>query len=147
MGVRRTYDSRDKRVGDVGFGWTLGLRNIRLEQCGMVGLKWCEGRANDFACTYWLESTEWRLARVTCADTNNNTVTITAVGIFHSAGKGITCNRYTLGCINNIADAIRNPKVNAYEACGDLVSYTSVFFFQAEDGIRDLIVTGVQTCA
>src|SRR2546421_1059230 len=23
----------------------------------------------------------------------------------------------------------------------------SVFFFQAEDGIRDLIVTGVQTCA
>src|SRR3989440_1000960 len=24
---------------------------------------------------------------------------------------------------------------------------TSFFFFQAEDGIRDLIVTGVQTCA
>src|SRR5206468_5006631 len=24
---------------------------------------------------------------------------------------------------------------------------TSIFFFQAEDGIRDLIVTGVQTCA
>src|SRR2546428_12678957 len=27
------------------------------------------------------------------------------------------------------------------------VSSTLVFFFQAEDGIRDLIVTGVQTCA
>src|SRR3982751_6734349 len=25
--------------------------------------------------------------------------------------------------------------------------YTTLFFFQAEDGIRDLIVTGVQTCA
>src|SRR2546421_2649986 len=25
--------------------------------------------------------------------------------------------------------------------------YDHVFFFQAEDGIRDLIVTGVQTCA
>src|SRR2546428_9341808 len=25
--------------------------------------------------------------------------------------------------------------------------YPSFFFFQAEDGIRDLIVTGVQTCA
>src|SRR2546421_1793833 len=24
---------------------------------------------------------------------------------------------------------------------------TGIFFFQAEDGIRDLIVTGVQTCA
>src|SRR5206468_5534885 len=28
-----------------------------------------------------------------------------------------------------------------------LNSYSYVFFFQAEDGIRDLIVTGVQTCA
>src|SRR2546428_9231617 len=28
-------------------------------------------------------------------------------------------------------------------ACGEMV----FFFFQAEDGIRDLIVTGVQTCA
>src|SRR5216683_911524 len=26
-------------------------------------------------------------------------------------------------------------------------SLTNTFFFQAEDGIRDLIVTGVQTCA
>src|SRR2546430_5563823 len=25
--------------------------------------------------------------------------------------------------------------------------YSTVFFFQAEDGIRDLTVTGVQTCA
>src|SRR2546421_6709324 len=27
------------------------------------------------------------------------------------------------------------------------ISCVSFFFFQAEDGIRDLIVTGVQTCA
>src|SRR5688572_32357800 len=27
------------------------------------------------------------------------------------------------------------------------VFFVSVFFFQAEDGIRDLTVTGVQTCA
>src|SRR2546429_5362635 len=27
------------------------------------------------------------------------------------------------------------------------VCYISVFFFQAEDGIRDVAVTGVQTCA
>src|SRR5256886_4280704 len=29
----------------------------------------------------------------------------------------------------------------------DAASYCSCFFFQAEDGIRDLTVTGVQTCA
>src|SRR5688572_33294467 len=34
--------------------------------------------------------------------------------------------------------------VLAAEGCK---SYDSLFFFQAEDGIRDLTVTGVQTCA
>src|SRR5438874_13741955 len=29
----------------------------------------------------------------------------------------------------------------------DNILYLSLFFFQAEDGIRDLYVTGVQTCA
>src|SRR5215475_1613268 len=29
----------------------------------------------------------------------------------------------------------------------DLRSFGSIFFFQAEDGIRDFHVTGVQTCA
>src|SRR5207247_5683266 len=29
----------------------------------------------------------------------------------------------------------------------DAVRHSSVFFFQAEDGIRDPLVTGVQTCA
>src|SRR2546429_5987861 len=28
-----------------------------------------------------------------------------------------------------------------------IILYSSVFFFQAEDGIRDVAVTGVQTCA
>src|SRR2546429_3456681 len=28
-----------------------------------------------------------------------------------------------------------------------LVCYACIFFFQAEDGIRDVAVTGVQTCA
>src|SRR2546430_5280632 len=36
---------------------------------------------------------------------------------------------------------------NTDEAVPSLVSGAMVFFFQAEDGIRDLTVTGVQTCA
>src|SRR2546429_1462679 len=35
-----------------------------------------------------------------------------------------------------------------FEAMGNLAGcYLYVFFFQAEDGIRDVAVTGVQTCA
>ena len=46
------------------------------------------------------------------------------------------------------------PAVNAYAETGKTFEVPAkrdeveeVFFFQAEDGIRDLIVTGVQTCA
>src|SRR2546430_13254157 len=39
-----------------------------------------------------------------------------------------------------------NPDV-ADCATNVFTSYLIVFFFQAEDGIRDLTVTGVQTCA
>src|SRR2546421_1181128 len=35
----------------------------------------------------------------------------------------------------------------AFNGTVSSVFFCSFFFFQAEDGIRDLIVTGVQTCA
>src|SRR5260370_11502049 len=34
-----------------------------------------------------------------------------------------------------------------HSSCVKLLSFPSFFFFQAEDGIRDSSVTGVQTCA
>src|SRR5690349_22521881 len=34
-----------------------------------------------------------------------------------------------------------------YRSCNGMCCLGSFFFFQAEDGIRDLYVTGVQTCA
>ncbi|HEV3470216.1 MAG TPA: RHS repeat-associated core domain-containing protein [Pyrinomonadaceae bacterium] len=36
----RTYDSRDKRVGDFGVGWTLSIRNVRLEKSVELGRHW-----------------------------------------------------------------------------------------------------------
>src|SRR5262249_45902722 len=35
--IVRTYDSRDKRVGDFGVGWTLSLTNVRIEKTGIIG--------------------------------------------------------------------------------------------------------------
>ena len=32
--VTRTYDSRDKRVGDFGVGWTLSVANVRVQKTG-----------------------------------------------------------------------------------------------------------------
>jgi RHS repeat-associated protein len=38
----RTYDSRDKRVGDFGVGWTLDIKNVRLEKSSVLGKFWEE---------------------------------------------------------------------------------------------------------
>src|SRR5690349_22048949 len=38
-------------------------------------------------------------------------------------------------------------KMQCFVVCCDCRLYVFFFFFQAEDGIRDLYVTGVQTCA
>lgn len=38
--VTRTYDSRDKRQGDFGVGWTLGIRDVRLQESRAAGAQW-----------------------------------------------------------------------------------------------------------
>src|SRR2546425_2842345 len=43
-------------------------------------------------------------------------------------------------------DGIRDKLVTGVQTCSLFISH-DVFFFQAEDGIRDKLVTGVQTCA
>jgi|SRR5437016_555618 len=55
MEVTRTYDTRDKRVGDFGFGWTLGLHNIRVEKSSVIGLKWFESVSQEFLPNYCLD--------------------------------------------------------------------------------------------
>ena len=40
--IRRTYDSRDKDVGDFGVGWNLSLRNVRVEKSGKIGAYWTQ---------------------------------------------------------------------------------------------------------
>ncbi|MBL8718117.1 MAG: PKD domain-containing protein, partial [Myxococcales bacterium] len=42
--VQRQYDSRDKRVGDFGVGWRLGVRNVRIEKSRSLGKQWFESR-------------------------------------------------------------------------------------------------------
>jgi RHS repeat-associated protein len=40
----RTYDSRDKRVGDFGVGWHMSLRDVRVEKSGKTGAYWRQDR-------------------------------------------------------------------------------------------------------
>jgi RHS repeat-associated protein len=40
--ITRTYDSRDKDVGDFGVGWRLGIRDVRVEKSGKTGAYWSQ---------------------------------------------------------------------------------------------------------
>src|SRR5256885_6627434 len=49
--------------------------------------------------------------------------------------------------IVRIRSRVDTMQMHAYREARELVDETVFFFFQAEDGIRDYKVTGVQTCA
>lgn len=38
--ITRTYDSRDKRAGDFGVGWSLGIKALRVSASGVQGTGW-----------------------------------------------------------------------------------------------------------
>ncbi|MGC2237821.1 MAG: PKD domain-containing protein [Pyrinomonadaceae bacterium] len=66
--ITRTYDSRDKRKGDFGIGWTLGVKNVRVEKNNVLGLKWYQTRSNTFIPNYCVEATRPHIVTVTMPD-------------------------------------------------------------------------------
>jgi len=66
--VTRTYDSRDKRAGDFGVGWTLGIRNVRVEKSGVLGSAWEQTQTGGFLPTYCLQPRRPRFVTITFPD-------------------------------------------------------------------------------
>ncbi len=66
--VIRSYDSRDKRVGDFGVGWQLGLRSARVEKTGVLGLSWHQTVSSGVIPTYCLEPSRPHKVTVTFGD-------------------------------------------------------------------------------
>jgi RHS repeat-associated protein len=66
--VTRTYDSRDKRVGDFGVGWTLSVSSARVQKTVPVGSNWYETESFASIRTYCLQSTRPQLVTVTFGD-------------------------------------------------------------------------------
>jgi RHS repeat-associated protein len=66
--VTRSYDSRDKRTGDFGVGWTLGVRNVRVEKSGVLGENWEQTVTQGFLPTFCVQPTKVPLVTVTFPD-------------------------------------------------------------------------------
>jgi RHS repeat-associated protein len=67
--IIRSYDSRDKRVGDFGVGWRLSLANIRVQKSRNLGLNWQETQTqNGFVTQFCLNPTDNKFVTVTFPD-------------------------------------------------------------------------------
>jgi RHS repeat-associated protein len=66
--VTRIYDSRDKGVGDFGFGWRLDLSSVRLGKSGVAGLSWFGTASAGPFPTYCLQPTRPSVVTVTMPD-------------------------------------------------------------------------------
>jgi RHS repeat-associated protein len=66
--ITRTYDSRDRRSGDFGVGWTLGVRNVRIEKSGALGADWEQTRGGSILPTYCLRPTRAHFVTITFPD-------------------------------------------------------------------------------
>jgi YD repeat-containing protein len=63
--ITRTYDSQDKRSGDFGVGWSLGLRNVRLQENRALGEGWSGTRS---FVTFCIEPVAKHVVTVTLPD-------------------------------------------------------------------------------
>src|SRR2546430_4691275 len=83
----------------------------------------------------------------TLTNTGNGTVTVSQVPI---TGAGYSLSGLNLPIALTSGQSYTFTVQFAPKTSGSVtgnISVVYVFFFQAEDGIRDLTVTGVQTCA
>ncbi len=66
--VIRTYDSRDKREGDFGVGWTLDLKNIRLQKNRNLGKAWDQSSSGGLFPSYCIDTIKPRVVTISFPD-------------------------------------------------------------------------------
>ena len=67
--ITRSYDSRDKGVGDFGVGWRLSLSSIRLQKNRSLGLSWFEDVSDSLYTPQWcVTSTNSKLVTIAFPD-------------------------------------------------------------------------------
>ncbi|HKO42296.1 MAG TPA: PKD domain-containing protein [Pyrinomonadaceae bacterium] len=66
--VVRSYDTRDKRAGEFGVGWQLGIRSARVEKSGVLGFGWHQTATSGLSPTYCLEPSRPHKVAITFGD-------------------------------------------------------------------------------
>jgi RHS repeat-associated protein len=66
--VTRTYDSRDKASHDFGFGWTVGISNVRLQKNGVLGKTWEMTESSGLIPSFCIQADKQHIVTVTFPD-------------------------------------------------------------------------------
>ena len=66
--ITRSYDSRDKRRGDFGVGWSLAVNSVRLQKTETIGKSWYQTRSNEVIPKYCLQETRPHVVTVSFPD-------------------------------------------------------------------------------
>jgi RHS repeat-associated protein len=66
--VNRVYDSRDKGVGDFGFGWRLDIQTLRARTNRVQGTGWRVNKSGGFLPTYSLAADDQHYVSITLPD-------------------------------------------------------------------------------
>jgi YD repeat-containing protein len=85
--VERRYDSRDPRSSDFGFGWTLGVNDVRIETSGLLGDSWIMNEMfSGFITSFCLEPAEMKSLTITVDDRHSYRFDVSA-----DIGNGSEC--------------------------------------------------------
>ncbi|HEV8427371.1 MAG TPA: RHS repeat-associated core domain-containing protein [Pyrinomonadaceae bacterium] len=92
--IIRTYDSRDKRVGDFGVGWNIDIRNARLQESTVTGTGWATTVSGGFLPSYCVQATRPHIVTITMS---NNEVFKFEVALTPQCGQVFPLRETTIG--------------------------------------------------
>ncbi len=68
--ITRSYDSRNKEMGDFGVGWTMDINNIRLQKNRHLGINWEQTVEPGLFPVYGIRTSKSRVVTITFPDGN-----------------------------------------------------------------------------
>ncbi|MBI5074189.1 MAG: hypothetical protein HZB62_03300 [Nitrospirae bacterium] len=92
--VTRTYDSRDKASRDFGYGWSIDIQNIKIEESTLQGVGWYEiAYGTGLSTTYCIQNDFGPYVAITLPDgkVEEFDMAVTATDTYHQSGIPANC--------------------------------------------------------
>ncbi len=157
MQVIRTYDSRDKRAGDFGAGWTLDVKNVRIERSTYLSRGWYATRQGF---EYCVSPTQSHIVTVTFPDgkvcrfearirisnsADNCVATLAGADVFIDLVPlaGTNGSLVPVGFGNKVFTEVNQGNVVWYDSGREIAWEPNEYYLTTRDGTRYHLKAGV----